>query len=778
MKKLRFLTFTLLLVLSLSQSAGQVINIPDPIPPPRSVRDTFELDPFYQQWIDVGGFPVVASEKVNPYALKEAAWLIWQVIGHRTDVLAALVKNRVRFSVIAYTELITEIPEYRDYGGGFLLFGFRGFGGAGGSSSEETLLHYPGSNSLYSVMIHEFGHAIHLSGLNTVDPTFDNRLKSAYDAAIAKGLWQGTYASSDRREYWTEGTHAWFYPKGGDSFNNGNTRNALKAYDPPLAALLAEVYGDTQWRYTPPTTRTHLPHLQGFNPQDSPIFEGWPELEELRRQFSNPNSEGSEHWVDLRPYNPNLIPNLNQSRTAGSLSEGIAFVNLTQARVFVYWVGYDGTEEYWTIVNPEDLRVHGGMIDDLWLIKDHSNNDLMVFQSKGKLGRAIIGRVPIITPGLSKISGDNQAGVSGASLSKPFVVEVRDENGSVLAGISITFAVTAGGGSLSVTNTTTDESGQAKSWFTLGTRLGTHTVSVSAAGIEGTVIFSAGAEAPVDIPDANLRAAIEEALDKAPGTPIAPAEIATMTRFEAAWNSDIKDLTRLEHATQLRSLELSGNQILNIRPLANLKNLQVLTLDENNVRDITPLKNLTQLTWLLIGDNPISDFTPLSNLNQLEGLSLYRNQMNDLTPLGSLTKLRFLWLWDNNISDISVLADLTSLTELHLARNNIKDISPLVKLPVLKELRLERNPLSYLSIHRHIPELQSRGVTFEFDADGTRPPDVNSDGSVNVLDLIAIASDSGNTGANMATDVNGDGVVNIVDLVLVADMFEDTPAAP
>ena len=55
---------------------AQVINIPDPVPPPRSVRDAFELDPFYQQWIDVGGFPVVASEKVNPYALKEAAWQI------------------------------------------------------------------------------------------------------------------------------------------------------------------------------------------------------------------------------------------------------------------------------------------------------------------------------------------------------------------------------------------------------------------------------------------------------------------------------------------------------------------------------------------------------------------------------------------------------------------------------------------------------------------------------------------------------------------------------
>ena len=135
-------------------------------------------------------------------------------------------------------------------------------------------------------------------GLNTIDPTFNNRLKAAYDAAMAQGLWQGTYASSDRREYWAEGTMGWFHPKGWGSFSNfGTTRSALKAYDPPLAALLAEIYGDTQWRYTPPIVRLNLPHLQGFNPQDSPTFQGFPELEELYRQFHDPNSDGGDNWV-------------------------------------------------------------------------------------------------------------------------------------------------------------------------------------------------------------------------------------------------------------------------------------------------------------------------------------------------------------------------------------------------------------------------------------------------------------------------------------------------
>ena len=56
--------------------------------------------------------------------------------------------------------------------------------------------------------------------------------------------------------------------------------------------------------------------------------------------------------------------------------------------------------------------------------------------------------------------------------------------------------------------------------------------------------------------------------------------------------------------------------------------------------------------------------------------------------------------------------------------------------------------------------------------------DVNSDGNVNILDLILIASDLGNAGTNLAADVSGDGVVNILDLVLAAGMFDGAAAAP
>ena len=80
MKKLQLLAFTFLLVFPLFLPMGtasnvpfadvpfDINNIPEPVPPPKEVRDFFNLDPFYQQWINIKGFPVIASANVSPYA--------------------------------------------------------------------------------------------------------------------------------------------------------------------------------------------------------------------------------------------------------------------------------------------------------------------------------------------------------------------------------------------------------------------------------------------------------------------------------------------------------------------------------------------------------------------------------------------------------------------------------------------------------------------------------------------------------------------------------------
>lgn len=85
-------------------------------------------------------------------------------------------------------------------------------------------------------------------------------------------------------------------------------------------------------------------------------------------------------------------------------------------------------------------------------------------------------------------------------------------------------------------------------------------------------------------------------------------------------NRGIQDLTGLEYAENLVSLDLDTNEIADLIPLTNLINLEVLNLDDNQVFDLTPLAGLLQLTTLSLFNNQIADLTPLITNAQNGGL--------------------------------------------------------------------------------------------------------------------------------------------------------------
>ena len=155
--------------------------------------------------------------------------------------------------------------------------------------------------------------------------------------------------------------------------------------------------------------------------------------------------------------------------------------------------------------------------------------------------------------------------------------------------------------------------------------------------------------------------------------------------------------TGLEHATQLRSLYLSGQNVTDLTPLSELTQLRKLDLGWcNTIIDITPLAQLTQLTWLSLFRNRIIDIAPLAQLKQLIDLNLGSNEISDISILAQLTQLTDLSLGSNEISDISILAQLTQLTKLDLGGNQISDITPLAQLTQLTDLFLEANQITNL----------------------------------------------------------------------------------
>ncbi len=247
--------------------------------PPATVRRQLKLDAFYEKYLDASGVPLVASGRVSDAALREGAFVIRQMMTKRQDLLKTMADHGVYIVVMAHNEYTTDLPEQRDMQPKLYWDRrARGLGGIPVSCGEENLLAYPGDPYREeNILIHEFAHSIHRPALSVADPTFDERLAAAYDKARAKGLWEGTYAATNRSEYWAEGVQCWFDNNRENDASHGpvNTRSELKAYDPELAGLCEEILGDGPWRYLPPTTRPESGrrHLEGFDPKGSPTFQ-------------------------------------------------------------------------------------------------------------------------------------------------------------------------------------------------------------------------------------------------------------------------------------------------------------------------------------------------------------------------------------------------------------------------------------------------------------------------------------------------------------------------
>ena len=245
---------------------------------------TLKLDSFYSQYIDCGGLAILSSAKTSPYALKEASWIVEQMLHGREDLLREIVRHKIRVAVMSYQEFTTDVPEHSDL---VPKDGWnrraRGLGATeqrpAVSCAEENLLEFKGDPYRgENIFVHEFAHVIHEFGMKYLDETFDRRLDQAYKKAIQDGLWTGTYAASNRREYWAEGVQSWFDTnQARNQYHNGiNTREKLKAYDVGLATLLEEVFKSNEWRYCLPHDRKNCAHLNGYDFNASQTFK-WPE---------------------------------------------------------------------------------------------------------------------------------------------------------------------------------------------------------------------------------------------------------------------------------------------------------------------------------------------------------------------------------------------------------------------------------------------------------------------------------------------------------------------
>ena len=168
------------------------------------------------------------------------------------------------------------------------------------------------------------------------------------------------------------------------------------------------------------------------------------------------------------------------------------------------------------------------------------------------------------------------------------------------------------------------------------------------------------------MPDANLRSAVRSALSIADDDALTQQAMQDLTSLTAT-NSEISNITGLEHATNLTHLDIRDNAITDATPLSALTNLDLLRLKGNTVSDMSALSGLTNLTVLNLRLTGISSVSSLSGLTNLEHLRVDDNNITDVEPLTSLTNLQRLWVAGNELTNAHLLSSLTNLTRLDIS---------------------------------------------------------------------------------------------------------------
>ncbi|KAF6250884.1 hypothetical protein COO60DRAFT_716436 [Scenedesmus sp. NREL 46B-D3] len=131
-------------------------------------------------------------------------------------------------------------------------------------------------------------------------------------------------------------------------------------------------------------------------------------------------------------------------------------------------------------------------------------------------------------------------------------------------------------------------------------------------------------------------------------------------------------------SSNLRSADLSYNQISRVRDLSGIRRLSRLLLDGNHIERIGGgLQQLHCLQHLSLSGNKISSCTGLEGLTSLRELALNGNRLSSLAPLAALSGLEVLLAAHNRLSSCDGVQGLCSLRRLDVSGNLLRRLEAL-----------------------------------------------------------------------------------------------------
>ena len=279
------------LVSSFTPSANSACSYFTVQPVPTTPDSTFQynylnVDTSFYRSIVNGVVPVAGSNLVSKEALLAAARMTSYMLAGRPDIVQTLTDNKVFITIMAMTEVTTDVPLHSSLGSSWDQY--RGIGATEyrptTSAGEENVLCnptcYTGMTAasdqcdIYfgeNILIHEFGHSMTCAGGSKIEDAswsppiyaredgtggnINDLFSASYVAATSQNKWKNTYAGSNSVEYAAEGIQSFFGVNAqstpADGIHNDiDTRSELQSYDQTLYDILIELFPTTRQEQT------------------------------------------------------------------------------------------------------------------------------------------------------------------------------------------------------------------------------------------------------------------------------------------------------------------------------------------------------------------------------------------------------------------------------------------------------------------------------------------------------------------------------------------------
>ncbi len=179
----------------------------------------------------------------------------------------------------------------------------------------------------------------------------------------------------------------------------------------------------------------------------------------------------------------------------------------------------------------------------------------------------------------------------------------------------------------------------------------------------------------------------------------------------------LSDVNALTGAQNVKSLDLSGTDLKDLRAVILLNNVEKLDISDTKVdpKDLALLVQMPKLTSLAVRNLNIKNITFITNnLKNLVELDISgNNQISDLEDIQNLSNLRVLKASSTGINDLSELTNFTQLTSLDVSNNDlsgltVNDVNLLVNLFNVTELNFSKTKIKDNFLNAYFDAISNR----------------------------------------------------------------------